>query len=494
MVHRNAGRLLNLVNQLLDISKIDGSKMKLELVQDDIMKYIRAIAGSFCSLAESKRIHFTMHFSTEAKKTMFDPDKLEKIATNLLSNAFRFTPEAGEIIFTAGYKECHDPLVKCCLEFTVKDNGPGIPDGSLEKIFDRFYQVDESMKKEVGGTGIGLSLSREMARLMYGDIIVASKPGEGSTFTVTLPLGKEHLKESEFILLEKVPETEGFISALRDIPDEVMPDREVKVSDGKPVILIVEDNLDIRTQLSDNLSHQYFIEEAIDGLAGLKQAIRIIPDLIITDLMMPGMDGIEMCEKLKNDERTSHIPIIMLTARAALEDKITGYQTGADDYIPKPFQMAELKVRVANLIAQRRKLRERFSREVTLQPHDISITPPDEKFLNRAIEIVEKHMNDENFGIPQFREEMIMTRSTLFRKLQALTNQSPGDFIRTIRLKRAANLLRQNFGNISEVCYEVGYNNLTSFNRSFRKLYGISPAEYKKQNLMSFHDSESFTN
>ena len=182
MVHRNARRLLNLVNQLLDISKIDGSKMKLELIEDDIMKYIRAIAGSFCSLAESKRIHYIMHFSRETVKTWFDPDKLEKIAANLLSNAFRFTPEAGEIIFRAVYKDNDDPNVKYTLEFSVKDNGPGIPDESLEKIFDRFYQVEESMKKEGGGTGIGLSLAREVARLMHGDITVQSKSGSWKYF------------------------------------------------------------------------------------------------------------------------------------------------------------------------------------------------------------------------------------------------------------------------------------------------------------------------
>ena len=272
--------------------------------------------------------------------------------------------------------------------------------------------------------------------------------------------------------MKEAPETIGFIPELHEGSGEVITDQQGKSAADKPLILIVEDNRDIRIQLSDNFSREYIIIEAIDGVAGLEKATEMIPDLIITDLMMPGMDGMELCEKLKEDERTSHIPVIMLTARVTLEDKITGFRTGADDYIPKPFQMAELKVRVANLIEQRRKLRERFSREVTLQPHDISITPLDEKFLNRAIEIVEKHMNDENFGIPEFREEMFMTRSTLFRKLHALTNQSPGEFIRTIRLKRAADLLKQNFGNITQVAYEVGFSNLTSFNRSFRKLYG----------------------
>jgi len=249
-------------------------------------------------------------------------------------------------------------------------------------------------------------------------------------------------------------------------------------------MLVVEDNQDIRIQLLDNFNRQYVIIEAIDGTAGLKKATETIPDIIITDLMMPGMDGIELCEKLKNDERTSHIPVIMLTARASLEDKIKGYQTGADDYMPKPFHMAELKVRVANLLEQRRNLRKRFGREVSLQPGDIAITPLDERFLNRAVEIVEKHMHDDTFNILNFRKEINMSGSTLFRKLHALTDQSPTEFIRTIRLKRAASLLEQNFGNVSQISYEVGFNNLSYFNKSFKKLFGVSPMEYLKVHRM----------
>jgi signal transduction histidine kinase/DNA-binding response OmpR family regulator/ligand-binding sensor domain-containing protein len=483
MVHRNARRLLTLVNQLLDISKIDGNKMMLELIEDDIMKHLRAITGAFTSLAETKGINYVRHLPADVTYSWFDPDKLEKIASNLLSNAFKFTPDDGEIIFAARYLNSNDHLPGCYLEFSVQDNGPGIPSDRLEKIFDRFYQIEESVKSESGGTGIGLSLARDMARLMYGDIRVQSEPGMGSTFIVALPLGKDHLKESEFILLKEAHESVIFKPELHDNPQEVGQNPEEISKIEKPILLIVEDSPDIRMQLADNLNGDYVILEAIDGDAGVKKATEIIPDLIITDLMMPHMDGVELCDKLKNDELTSHIPIIMLTAKVTLEDKIAGLLTGADDYVPKPFHMAELKARVTNLIEQRRKLRERFSREVTLKPGDISITPLDEKFLNRAIEIVEKHINDETFGIREFREKMSMTRSTLFRKLQALTNQSPAEFIRIIRLKRAASLLKQNFGNISQVSYEVGFNNLTSFNRSFRKFYGVSPGEYKKKQI-----------
>jgi signal transduction histidine kinase/ligand-binding sensor domain-containing protein/DNA-binding response OmpR family regulator len=476
VVHRNARRLLNLVNQLLDISKIDGSKMKLELLEADVIKLLRVIAGNFISLAETKSIHYHVHFPSEEKITWFDPDKLEKIAVNLLSNAFKFTPEGGEISFFAEYTSSHEPETPLYLEFSVKDNGPGIPSGNLEKIFDRFYQVDESMKAEGGGTGIGLSLARDMARLLHGDISVKSETGKGSTFAVSIPLGKDHLKESEFILLKEAPEAVVFMPEFQDNIEEAI--QEGRSADEKPVLLIVEDNRDIRMQLADNLNLDYVILQAIDGVAGLKKATETIPDLVITDLMMPRMDGIELCNKLKNDERTCHIPVIMLTAKVTLEDKITGFLTGADDYVPKPFHMVELKARVANLVEQRRKLRDRFSREVTLQPSDISITPLDEKFLNRAVEVVEKHIDDENFDLSELRGEMNMTRSTLFRKLHALTGQSPTEFIRTIRLKRAASLLKQNFGNVTQVSYEVGFSNPSYFNRSFKKFYGVSPMEY----------------
>lgn len=480
LVQRNTQRLLNLVNQLLDISKIDGSKMKLDLVEADVMKHLGAVAGSFSSLAETKSIRYQMHFPKEEIITWFDPDKLDKIALNLLSNAFKFTPEGGEVAFTASYKNSYDTKFSQVLEFSVTDTGTGIPAESLEKVFDRFYQVESSLKKEGGGTGIGLSLARELARLMHGDITIKSEHCEGSTFCLHIPLGKDHLEESEFILLKDLPESFALVPELYGKMEEEMPEHDVKSADKNPVLLIVEDNRDIRIHIADNFNSEFNIYEAVDGVSGLKKARELIPDLIITDLMMPRMNGLELCEKLKNDELTSHIPVIMLTAKVSREDKITGLQTGADDYIPKPFSMAELKVRAKNLIEQRIKLRERFSREITLEPNDISITPLDEKFLKRAIEIVEIHLNDENFDLVIFRKEMNMSRSTLFRKLHALTGQSPTEFIRTIRLKRAASLLKQKFGNVTQVSLEVGFNNLSYFNRSFKKLFGVSPVEYVK--------------
>lgn len=489
MINRNANRLLSLVNQLLDLSKLEGNKMILEICESDVMKHLYSIAESFTSMAEARSINF--QFKTDKKELIsyFDPDKIEKIATNILSNAFKFTPAGGEIDFSASYHYDETTEKPLSLEFTVKDNGPGIPEKSLEKIFDRFYQAEETMGTENIGTGLGLTLSLELARLMHGDIKVMSRPKSGTAFTVIIPLGKGHLQESEYLEIRDVPDSisvnkDPLKGYLNTDSDEREQGNEEK---GKPVILIVDDNRDMRNHLVDNLDSLYSVRTAVDGIAGLKKAVETIPDLIVTDLMMPKMDGIEFCRLLKENEVTCHIPVIMLTARDTLDDKLTGLQTGADDYIPKPFIMPELKARIANLINQRLHLRERFGREITLQPGKVTVTSADEKFLNKAMSVIEERMKDEEFILDEFQKAMNLSRSTLFRKIAALTGQSPTEFIRTIRLKRAAELIRQNFGNISEVSGEVGFNNISYFNRSFKKLYGVSPREFamkeKNENL-----------
>lgn len=479
IVSRNASRLLDLVNQLLDISKIDSCNMRLELVNDDLGKFLSQITQSFCSHAETKSISYKVINHVNSFECWFDSDKIEKIAFNLLSNAFKFTPEGGEVKVEASLQNQVKNISGSFLTFSVQDTGPGIPEDCKEKIFNRFYQLDTTVKSGAGGTGIGLSLVKDLVKLLHGDITVESKEGKGSLFTVMFPLGREHLMESEYMLMRS-----EVIPKLKYHEIENPPVRIIGNMVGNkdiPTILIVEDNSDIRLQLSDNLSDKYIIQEAVDGYAGLKMALGVIPDLVLTDLMMPRLDGMELCKKLKSDERTSHIPVVILTAKGAMEDRIAGLQIGADDYVPKPFNISELKVRIGNLIETRKKLRERFSREVTLEPQEISITPADEKFLKRAIAVIESHIGEENFDVPEFRSEMNMSRSTLFRKLYALTNQSPSEFIRTIRLKRAACLLKQGFGNVSQVALEVGFNNLSYFTRCFKQMYQLSPVELLKE-------------
>lgn len=484
MISRNAGRLLSLVNQLLDIAKLDSGNMKLKLGNGDILQSLEIIAGSFSSLAETKGIVYNRSIPMAAYNTWYDPGILEKILVNLLSNAFKFTPEAGEVTFKVKLIPVETNGSPKQIEFSVSDQGSGIPENSIDKIFTRFYQAEGKSHHTTAGTGIGLSLVRDLVHLNHGKIKVESESGKGSTFIVNFPLGKDHLKESEFVLVTVKEEIKPSISepeeTIMENTDQYGESVQNKNGEEKPIVLIVEDNGDIRSHIYENVEKDYQVIEAVNGSAGLKKTLEVIPDLIITDLIMPLMDGVEMCRQIKNDERSSHIPIIMLTAKSSLENKLEGLGTGADDYLSKPFHMKELLARIANLIEQRRKLRERFSKEITLEPSEISITSLDEDFLKRAIDMVEKRLTDENFNLNEFQDAMHMSHSTLFRKLYALTNQSPSGFIRNIRLKRAAQLLRGHFGNINEVSFEVGFNNPSYFSKCFKNVFGISPADYSK--------------
>ena len=497
MMQRNASRLLTLVNQMLDLSKMDSGKLRLELVENDVAQALRTMVLSFSSLAEQKHIRFEYEIQDQPCMTFFDPDKLEKIINNLVSNAFKFTPENGTIKVTAklfsGNKTPVVSLTGCknpVLELSVEDTGKGIPEDQLDKVFDRFHQVEGTSEIEQIGTGIGLALTKELVNLMHGKINVESELGKGSLFSVILPLGKNHLKDKEYILVENADLDSGEkIKTHKDLlniesEESSLSSQQESIiyterKEDLPLILVMDDHPDIRTHIRQKLK-RFRVMEASDGVGGLEISVEHLPDLIVTDLMMPKMDGVEFCKKLKTDERTSHIPVIMLTAKASVENRIEGFETGADDYITKPFNMKELLTRINNLINQRKKLRERFSREVTLQPKDIAITSADEKFLNRTIEIIERNMGDGEFDVAALRKEIDLSHMQLFRKLKALTDQAPEDFIRTIRLKRAAQLMEKKFGNIAEITYEVGFNNLSYFAKCFKEMYGMSPSEYMK--------------
>jgi DNA-binding response OmpR family regulator len=316
---------------------------------------------------------------------------------------------------------------------------------------------------------------------MHGKILLESQLGKGSTFMVKIPLGLDHLNEEEYTRIEKQKdEDKADIPLITAAHSEKISDDTLEVEDQRPLLLLVEDNSDILWLLVSKLSRHFRVLEALDGSAGWKVATEEMPDLIITDLMMPRMDGTELCRKLKSDIRTSHIPVIMLTAKASGEDKLAGLETGADDYITKPFEIKEVLARSKNLVEQRRKLREKFSQEITLNPREIVITSTDEKFLTQAMEVIERHMSNERFDVTRLCREMNMSRSTLFRKLDALTNQSPVEFIRTLRLKRAAVLLKEKYGNVSEVALEVGFSNPSYFSKIFKKAFKVSPLEFSK--------------
>jgi DNA-binding response OmpR family regulator len=368
------------------------------------------------------------------------------------------------------------------LELKVEDNGAGISNDQLKKIFERFYQTDTSATREHEGSGIGLALVRELVDLHGGEVAVESQPGIGACFTVRLPL---LAADFEQLTVAKNTVDADDQSARRFNDEEFQVDNlSAPVTEGAPLILIVEDNADIRHFIRESLYPDYSVIEAADGAAGYRLAVETIPDLILSDLMMPKMDGVELCRKLKQENKTDHIPIVMLTAKASGESKIEGLETGADDYIIKPFEAAELLARIKNLIDGRKKLRERFSREITLQPASIAITSMDEKLLQHVMRIMEEHMADSDFGVGAFCREAGMSRTQLHRKLKALTDQSTGDFIRIMRLKRAAELLTNHAGSIAEVAFMVGFNDPSYFTKCFQKQFGRTPSEFVAQNLV----------
>ena len=477
---RNAQRQLELVDQLLDLSKIEIKKMKLQANLASLNKFTKAMISSFHSLAEERSIRLIFIEEEKNIEIYFDQDKLHKIISNLVSNAFKFTPPKGTISVIIGIgNTASDDRGQKYVKLIVQDTGIGIPEEYIEHIFDRFYQVDSSATRRYEGTGIGLSLTKELVELHHGNIKVVSTIDKGTEFIIHLPLGKDHLSEDEV-----VDSTERVEHLIYDFDDSTQhieskdSQPQKNISKTAPMILVVEDNEDMRNYIGDSLYDGYNIIEAEDGEQGFNQAIKHMPDLIISDVMMPGIGGFELTKKLKQDIRTSHIPVILLTAKAGEESKIKGLETGADAYVNKPFNTKELLVRAKNLIEQRLKLREKFKKNITIDPSEVTVTSVDENFLRKAAAIVEKHMDNPEFNVEQFSSEMSMDRNNLFRKLKKLINQSSSQFIRTIRLKRAAQLLNQKAAPVGEIAYMVGFDKPSYFSESFKKEFGVSPSEY----------------
>ena len=513
MAERNAQRLLRLINQLLDLSKLEAGGMKLQAAPGNIVPFVKGIAQSFQSSAGRRSIALNVEAGEDEMEIYFDRDKMEKILTNLLSNAFKFTPEGGGVSVSiqrhpermapqrheskgvqgrdggghASTPSAQMPQGSRSLSMThdghveilVRDTGIGIPPDQIDKVFGRFYQVDASQTREQEGTGIGLALTKELVELHHGTITVTSEPGKGTEFIVRFPLGKDHLKEDEVVeetavLKEQAPKVDAALLSGE-------PKAGVEMTDGNgPIVLVVEDNIDVRAYIRRYLVPTYQVVEARDGAEGVEKAKESIPDLIISDVMMPKMDGYELCKTLKLDEKTSHVPIILLTAKAGTENKIEGLETGADDYLTKPFDAKELLVRIKNLIDLRRKLREKFSVGQVLKPGEIAVTSIDDQFLRKVMGVVEARLSDENFSVEDLAREVAMSRSQLHRKLTALTNQSPSDFIRYMRLHRAMDLLKKNAGTVSETAYAVGFSGVSYFSKCFQEQFGVLPSEVKK--------------
>jgi CheY-like chemotaxis protein/AraC-like DNA-binding protein/nitrogen-specific signal transduction histidine kinase len=481
IITRNSKRLLQLVNQLLDLSKLDAGKLKLEASAGNIVSFVKGTALSFESFSESRDVLLRIKSDKEFIEVYFDREKMIKVLSNLLSNAFKFTPQMGNVIITI--TETLDKTV----EIKIRNNGVGIQQKELPKLFDRFYQVDSSQTKEYEGTGIGLALVRELIELHHGTITVDSETGDNekpgwTEFTIILPLGRAHLKDDEITTADKdKTEKNTTLEEEKYLSPKALVESEPVQDNTKTMVLVVEDNYDMRQYIKESLSDSYVVEEAVNGEQGVRIAENIVPDLIISDLMMPKMDGNELARILKNDERTSHIPIIILTAKSGQENKIEGLQTGADDYLTKPFDLQELRVRVENLINIRKKLQEKFSKgEFLSKPAGKKLKSIDEKFLARVLEVIEKHLSEEDFSIEECSSEVGMSRTHLHKKLRALVGKSPSQYVRTVRLYRAKLMIEEEKGNISEVAYSVGFSSPAYFSKCFKDQFGYPPSNIMK--------------
>ncbi|UCH96347.1 MAG: response regulator [Candidatus Aminicenantes bacterium] len=496
---RNSQRLLGLVNQLLELAKFESGKMKLQTSRQNIIPFLKGIVASFELMASEHELDLTFH-AEEAIDLYFDPGKLEEVIYNLILNAIKFTPAGGKITITAARgrdKEANFPSGS--LDITVADTGLGIPANRLDHIFDRFYQVEASYESKHKGSGIGLALVKELVEFHHGEIHVSSQCGEnsGTKFIVRLPLGHAHLKNDEIVDLSEIPYTGKTHSEIRELyiaekeeKDRVYgPGNDQKAAfkegetapkaPGKNIILVVEDSAAVRDYIRSALEPDYLVKEAKDGREGIKKAQELIPDLIISDIIMPGVDGYELCRVLKNDVKTSHIPIIILTAKASEENIIQGLETGADDYITKPFNTRILMVRIKNLIDIRSQLQQNLRREMSLQPIKTSVSKIDREFLNDLQAAIDKNISDPDFNVDQLCKKLYMGHTTLYRKIHALSGETPTEFIRSYRLKKGAELLKRNFGPVIEVAFEVGFSSAGYFTKCFKKMFHQLPTEYQ---------------
>jgi signal transduction histidine kinase/ligand-binding sensor domain-containing protein/DNA-binding NarL/FixJ family response regulator len=473
IIYRNAKRLQELINQLLQFRKIETGNLQLKARPGDIVKFVNRLTEPFIEYSKNAGIRFIRDIQSDSIISWYDEDKLEKILTNLLSNAFKYTPKAGDVTLrvssiteTEDAQSIHHDEV---IRFDVIDTGIGIDEDLLEKIFDRFYEDEESNIK-IEGTGIGLSLTKSLVELHKGNISVTSKVERGSCFTVVIPRGEAYLEEHEKMLPDTVKKEydPGNLHHLYDFnPGFYLPGHR-KYDATQETILVVEDNIDLCFFIHDMLCEDFNIQIAQNGqeaLKILKTELQI--DLIISDVMMPVMDGLSFCRQIKNDVHTSHIPVLMLSAKHGEESELEGLKCGADDYILKPFNEDILKFKLKNILFHRAKLKSKFARQLTIEPSEITTTSRDEEFLIKAISVVEQNMSDSDFDIKA-------------RKLKAISGDSSEKFIRSLRLKRSAQLLKNSQLQVTEICYEVGFSSQKHFSTTFKKYFGRSPSEYKK--------------
>jgi Signal transduction histidine kinase len=478
IIHRNAQRLLRLINQLMDFRKIEATGFEVNYAKADIIRFISDLSNVFAYEASQRNIEFSIKADLNSLLIYFDKDKLDKILYNLLSNAFKFTPDYGNITVSVSTDDHIKNLI-----LSVEDSGQGIPDYAQPKIFERFYQVENTGSF---GTGIGLALTKELVQLLNGSISIESVVGKGSKFTVILPVIQQiDISKTQELIRGQHMEENGDSSkwSYQGVQDaHVISDEDESHKKDLPILLIVEDNADMRLFIRNEFVHSYKVLEASSGELGLEKAIAEIPDIIICDVMMPRMDGIEFCEKIKLDEKTSHIPVILLTALSSEEHTVEGLKSGADDYIIKPFNSIILQLKVRNIIESRKLFQSRFAKEPTATINEIALSALDEKFLKKAYEVVEKNIGNSELDVNDFTLAVGMSRAQVYRKINALTGQSVKEFIRIIRLKKASEMLLNDEKNVTETAYAVGFNSVAYFTKSFTDYFGVSPSKYTALN------------
>lgn len=467
-IHANANRLLLLINQLLDLSKIDAGALKPNLATVQLSSFIQLQVEAFALLAQNRGVDLVLlnHLSPDAEGYI-DEDKLSKIITNLLSNALKFTPEGHTVRVEA------ELAPEALLELRISDTGIGIPPEQLASIFDRFYQVDSTVRRSFEGSGIGLSLVKELVEVLKGNISATSQVNVGTTFRLTLPVGASTWADSLVQAEGPTAHSHTWVDGLHSEAQELAVER---ISGSKPILLVVEDNADLRSYISGLFVENFEVLSAINGVEGLAKAFETSPDLVITDWMMPEMDGLSMCQQLKADVRSSHVPVIMLTAKSAIESRLEGFEGGADDYLVKPFHAHELQLKVRNWLQRQERLREHYRRQLAETQEKPPTPAVEAAFMERIFQTIDEHLADASFGVEHLAERLQLNRRTLQRKIQSITDLSPNELIRNHRLRRALPLLRRG-ENIADVAFRVGFENPSYFTKCFKETFGKRPSD-----------------
>ncbi len=491
LMQKNTDYLLRLITQLLDFRKINQGKMRLVMRNSNIVNFIKEVSEPFQFMARKHHIAFNIEGTDNNIKSWFDHDAVEKIMNNLLSNAFKFTPENGVIEVSISSHQGaifkNSNRTTNYIEIEVRDSGAGMSESKVKNIFERFFSEKNEERKNSKGMGIGLAFVKSLIELHQGNINVDSDIGKGTTFRVRLPKDKKAYTNIPEITCKEATESDFLVrssesdSLAISINDEIVDESLNKTNSETPILLVVDDNKDIQTFIKQALKNKFIIYSAENGADALELLRSIDPKVIITDIMMPIMDGIEFCQHVKSKKETSHIPVVMLTAKLSQENEIIGLKTGADAYIRKPFDVEILELKLNNILKHREELRNKFNLDITLQPKEITVTSIDERFLNQAIEIVEKHMMNTDFNVEMLVKEMGYSRTNLYKKFKEITGLSSSEFIRNIRLKRAVQLFEQSDLSVKEIMYMTGFNTSSYFAKCFKKQFGVKPSEYVRQ-------------